>query len=89
MLSNITSSFLKSHPLKSIVLPKNRYIFFKEMSSLVQSVCAGNKQKIAICQITCTENKNENFNICQKLITDAKSEGAKVKHYLFQTHALP
>ncbi len=38
----------------------------------------GNKHKIAICQLTCTENKNENFNVCKSLIIDAKNQGAEV-----------
>ena len=37
-----------------------------------------NKHKIAICQLTCTDDINENFNVCKSLITDAKSQGAEV-----------
>lgn len=37
----------------------------------------GIKQKIAICQLTCKADKNENFNVSKKLITEAKKAGAK------------
>jgi hypothetical protein len=48
------------------------YNFSKNMS--YQS----RKNRIAICQITCNDNKNENFEICKKLITGAKNQDAKV-----------
>ena len=40
------------------------------------------KIKIALCQITCGENKTENFNICKNMITEAKRQDAKVNSYL-------
>lgn len=36
-----------------------------------------NKHKIAICQFTCKSDKDENFEISRKLITEAKAAGAK------------
>ena len=46
-------------------------------SSLV--LTPNNKHKIAICQLTCTENKSENFKKSSHLISQAKQDGAKVK----------
>ena len=37
------------------------------------------KNKIAICQISCNHDKNENFRICKDLITQATKEGVKVE----------
>lgn len=41
------------------------------------------KHKIAICQLTCNEDKNQNFNTCKDLITKAKDQGAEVFGFLF------
>ena len=54
---------------------KFRYIFAKNMSTFSNQ---SRKNRIAICQITCNDNKNENFEICKKIITDAKNQDAKV-----------
>ncbi len=43
------------------------------------SVLNNNKHKIAICQLTCTDDKAKNFQICKELVTSAKNDGAKVK----------
>ena len=36
------------------------------------------KHKIAVCQLTCTNDKYKNFDICKSLIIDAKNQGAEV-----------
>jgi hypothetical protein len=36
------------------------------------------KNLIAICQITCKADKQENYNTCKSLITSAVRDGAKV-----------
>ncbi|CAF1002737.1 unnamed protein product [Brachionus calyciflorus] len=53
-------------------------VFVSSLSSSPNSSLSKAKHKIAICQLTCKENKNENFNICKKLITEAKSQGAEI-----------
>ena len=40
--------------------------FSKKMSTVYNQ---NRKTKIALCQITCGENKKENFNICKNMIT--------------------
>lgn len=51
-------------------------INYKYLSQMSQPT--SNKHKIAVCQLTCTEDKDKNFNICKSLIIDAKNQGAKV-----------
>lgn len=36
------------------------------------------RHKIGICQLTCNEDKYQNFSICKALITKAKNQGAEV-----------
>ncbi len=46
-----------------------KLIYCKSMSSV---------HKIAICQLTCSEDKDKNFNILKSLIEASKNEGAEV-----------
>ena len=41
------------------------------------------KHKIAIVQLTCKSNKQENFDISKSLITQAKAQGAEVGAFKF------
>ena len=80
----ITNLFLN----KKIYSGKKLVKYFGSLSRNIMSDTNNNqllhgKHKIAICQITCKENKEENFNICKKLITEAKNEGAEVKNFRF------
>ncbi len=45
-------------------------INYRKMSS--------NKVRIGVCQLNCRDNKEENFQIGEKLINQAKKEQAKV-----------
>ena len=46
---------------------------------MTSSLSNSSKHKIAICQLTCTADKQENFDACKKLIMSAKDQGAEVK----------
>ena len=52
--------------------------YFNLISNFKMSSIANRKYKIAICQLTCKDDKNENFSICKNLIAEAKQQGAKV-----------
>ena len=60
------------HTVRSVI----NYLTQKRYYTI--SMDKGIKQKIAICQLTCKADKNENFNVSKKLITEAKKAGAKV-----------
>ena len=74
----ITPVFLANISKKTYTCLKLRYNFTKNMSTLFNQ---SRKNRIALCQITCNDNKNENFEICKKLITEAKNQDAKVKNF--------
>jgi hypothetical protein len=66
------NSFLGNRPLiAKFLLIRNSFAQMSTQSS--------NKSKIAVCQLTCGADKQENFNICKQLISQAKKEGAQVK----------
>lgn len=62
----------------------NKKLFSKKLYSFQEnlkrnnSTRMSNKHLIAICQITCIADKQENYNICKNLITSAVRDGAKV-----------
>jgi len=71
----ITSILVRITEKKLNACLKFRFNFTKKMSTVHHQ---SRKNKIAICQITCNDSKIENFNICKKIITEAKSQDAKV-----------
>ncbi len=44
---------------------------------------SSNKIRIGVCQLNCRDNKEENFQIGEKLINQAKQEQAKVNWKIF------
>lgn len=81
MLSNLTFNLnkLARFDLTFRRLINNSAIYNKKMSNgTVESAIKCNKNKIAICQITCTGDKAQNFNLCKNLIMEAKKQEAKV-----------
>ncbi len=75
----ITSILVKITKRNLIASLKFRHNFSKKMSTLHNQ---NRKIKIALCQITCGENKTDNFNICKNMITEAKRQDAKVNSNL-------
>lgn len=53
---------------------RTKQIHLKHLSNMSNQ----NKHKIAVCQLTCSGDKNTNFEICKSLISDAKNQGAEV-----------
>ncbi|XP_075234549.1 ntrilase and fragile histidine triad fusion protein NitFhit [Lycorma delicatula] len=53
--------------------PNNYFLTQRKMSK-----ASTNSGTIAVCQLTATNNKSENFNICKNLIESATDAGAKV-----------
>lgn len=53
-------------------------VSFSTSDAEIMSSQRESKHKIAVCQLTCKENKDENFKICKDLITEAKSKGAEM-----------
>jgi predicted amidohydrolase len=41
-------------------------------------ISMAHKHNIAICQLTNTDNKEQNFNVCKSLILEAKEKNAKM-----------
>ena len=54
-----------------------------KMSSQSNNQFYKRKYKVAICQLTCKEDINENFKVAKDLILKAKREGAEVKQIIF------
>ena len=59
---------------KENLFKKNRYLLIDRKTIRTMS----DKKLIAICQMTCGADKQENFNICKQLIVSAAKDGAKV-----------
>jgi hypothetical protein len=47
-----------------------------------RTVVMSGKHLVAVCQLTCRNNINENLNICQQLIADAARANAKVFYFI-------
>ena len=47
-----------------------------------------NKHKIGICQLTCTNDKVQNFNTCKQLVEEAHQQGAKVSEPIISEMAV-
>jgi hypothetical protein len=52
--------------------------FCAKTSNIFRTMASDSKTKIAICQLTCTSNKEANLEICRNLIEKAKVGGAQV-----------
>lgn len=79
-LNKLASASLKSLRAFREVKFRSNNLKFENFSNMSTSCLLSNKHKIAICQITCKKDKNENFATLKSLITEAKQQGAEVWH---------
>jgi hypothetical protein len=80
-LINIRSIVYRNKINLSIAYSKflsQKHNLLKENFKRFNSTKMSNKHLIAICQITCMADKQENYNTCKNLITSAVKDGAKV-----------
>lgn len=61
-------------------------MLIRRLYSIFKNSFAEMDNLIAVCQVTSTANKEQNFQICKSLITNAHKCGAKV--YLFKNSHL-
>lgn len=71
MIKNVLKELYSGNRIRLFV--DNRLIIRKAMLSSDSL-----KNKIGILQITCGASKQENFEVCKSLITQAKDQGAKM-----------
>lgn len=81
LITNNNHDYKKIKSLDKITFKVGfKYLIIRNMSqsNLEDITIQPRKNKIAIIQITCTGNKDENFEIAKNLIKDAKNKGARV-----------